>query len=418
MTEPFRRLPNTDLPVFFRPLGGEKYNLYAPGYIALADSQHFDRICGEFPFDMVSLRLKQAAERALRLTIHREQPPLCLTIYSSLKCNLHCAYCFSDGLKAPDTTEGFIFKNAAEIIQNCQAAGVPFTFVFQGGGEPTFDERLPYLVKTLRKMAETAGIASFGYLTTNGMMNESKAKEIASLFDEIGLSLDGSPEVQFRQRRGSDERSIHSARIFKESLGTLNLRMTVLRERINELPNDVLWLCKNVNPDEIRVEPEFFRCQPEDAAAFCEAFIKARSLAEEKLVRLIYCGTRMNEIHGRYCQIFRGVRQLIPGDGCSVCFLEGAAEQAEKNGRLLPDVSGKMIGALLTDESACRNCFNQYHCTRGCPDICPLSEQKDFDSFRCRVNQKLAEWEITRMTEKYLLPRVHSAGIVGMALYN
>ena len=146
--------------------------------------------------------------------------------------------------------------------------------------------------------------------------------------------------------------------------------------------------------------------------------MKARSLAEEKRTKLIYCGARINEIHGRYCQIFRGVRQLIPGDGCSVCFLEGSAEHAEKNGLFLPDDPGALTDTLKSDDAACQNCFNRYHCSRGCPDICPLSGQGDFGSFRCQVNRTLSEWEITRLTEKYLLPQVHSAGIVGMALYN
>jgi hypothetical protein len=47
--------------------------------------------------------------------------------------------------------------------------------------------------------------------------------------------------------------------------------------------------------------------------------------------------------------------------------------------------------ALALRPRRCRECFNQFHCTLGCPDACPLDREATAPGFRCEVQTALAE---------------------------
>ncbi|HLO34257.1 MAG TPA: hypothetical protein VK249_34240, partial [Anaerolineales bacterium] len=87
------------------------------------------------------------------------------------------------------------------------------------------------------------------------------------------------------------------------------------------------------------------------------------------------------EVHGPYCNIFRQVLQLVPGDVACACFKDTSQAQASEHGMAIGHFEGVMnldyeeiraLGARFARPKACENCFLGYHCTYNCPNACLL----------------------------------------------
>ena len=431
----FRRLEGEPLPIFSRP-ADDLTLFYAPGYLAAADAKTAeeirDIILGEIPFgNLIAGHLINAAVSAqsqwARIRDVSSYHPVCLTVYSSLACNLNCSYCFAKAEREPalmlDTE--FILAAAREVLANCVNTGSPFTAVFHGGGEPSLDPRLPSLLECLRGLSEAEGVPFYSYIATNGVMEEEKARWIAEHFDAVGLSVDGSPEVQNAQRplRSGGESAPaveRTAAILKEIQGRLNVRVTVPHGQFGRVGEITEYLAGTLHADETHLEPAYQRGSepdPEAAELFCAQFLRAKQALREAGVLLTFSGSRVGEIHGRYCQIFRQVKHLVPPDGSSVCFVMSSRREAEYSG--LAGLADEFIFEELSREDpACEDCFCRYHCARGCPDACPaLSENvKDAGSFRCRVNRMLTEAGLLETAASTLFETARQYGFAGVEL--
>lgn len=419
------------LPIFSRKLD-DLTLFYAPGYLAAARDREAAEIrgilTGEFPFgdNMTPHYLIQAALSALEIRRRMHDPgnysPTCLTLYTTLDCSLDCSYCFArsahqDGVRL---SRELIAAAAGVVVTNCQKKGVPFTAVFHGGGEPSLDPRLPDLLADLQKICRKADVPFRSYIATNGIMDPEKARWIAGHFDMVGISVDGPPEIQNRQRPlccgGESSRIVErTVEIIRGIQGNPAIRVTVLPENFGRIPEITAYCAEKLGADEIRLEPVYHQNTAAGAAdVFCESFLKAKTEFPSKL---FYSGSRIDEIHGRYCQIFRQVLHLVPPAGFSACFVLSSRKEAEERD-LDPLMNDGAFEILSREDPACEQCFNRYHCSRGCPDVCPAlsPEIRDAGSFRCRVNRRLAEAELLETARRLLPERAREYGYAGLKL--
>ncbi len=369
--------------------------------------------------------LRQRAVQAHRAwTILHTSPfhPLCLTLYLNNTCNLKCAYCFSDpGAYPPAHLSLEILQAAAGIVAaNCQASRRPMTVVFHGGGEPTLDHALIFqALDWLEDLAARRGLTLFRYLATNGVMSEHLAAQIATRFDLIGLSCDGPPEIQDRQRplqkagRHTSSWYVEQTAQVVHSVGKpLHVRVTVTPETLQCQADLADYICRQLKPEEIHVEPIYAggRAGPglcfeaDQAEAYVRAFFGAQSTARRYGVNWLASGSRPAEIHTGYCHIWRNVLNLTPEGVATACFELSQAEAVRKRGVELGgwdaadgsfDVElpriHKLRQALRKEPEACITCFNRYHCVRQCPDSCLLEEGAQTGGFRCRVEAMITD---------------------------
>lgn len=425
----FHPLEDVSLPIF-RTEKDDLTLFYAPGYLAAATQKAAVEIqgilTGDLPFgNRTAHYLIQAAISAQDSWRKRHDPenyqPTCLTLYSSLACNLKCSYCFAERVREPGSSlsKELIMAAAWEVLANCRKKAMPFTAVFHGGGEPSLDPRLPEILSDLKTLCAEGNVPFSSYIATNGVMEAEKARWIAENIDEIGLSVDGPPELQDAQRplrSGETSSSIveRTASIFREIQGKLTVRVTVLPENFHRIPEIASYCRKTLRADEVRIEPVYYQgIAAELADEFCSGFLKAKRENRPECW-ITTSGSRVREIHGRYCQIFRQVLHLVPPAGDSACFAVSSQDEAEAKD-LSVMMNEDIFEKLSRDDPACLGCFNRFHCSRGCPDVCPANgEIHDAGSFRCRVNRTLAKADLLETAERLLFEPARNFGFAGM----
>jgi len=401
-------------------------------------------------------RADQAIAEARRW---QEEPfsPECLTLYMNNECNLGCVYCHTDPLPAPAPRLGLpAIAAAAEVVAgNCQRKGRPLYGVFHGGGEPTLDRRqVEQALVLLEKAATAHGVGLFRYVATNGVMSEEKAAWLARHFDLVGLSCDGPPEIQNRQRPRINGRATapvveRTARILQAEGCPYHLRTTITAATLHRQAEIADYACHQFSPEEIHFEPVYLggRTTPasglaaHQAGEFVAHFLQARAIAGQHGILLMTSGSRPGAIHGPYCHVFRHTLNLVPGDMATACFKVTGAPQVEARGVTIGALN-RETGCFGIDHprvqalrqqldvapAYCADCFNRYHCVRECPDRCPLdtaphpnplpvgAREHTPPSFRCLMQKALA-YAILRETADRLWAAGISAGAARGTVY-
>ena len=438
------------LPIF-RLDTPEESILYTPGHLVMATRKEADALHAAFVahgeastghVGALGTALQHYAAEAVEAWQHLSEAPFkpeCLTIYLSNYCNLGCPYCYAayeDGSRSsnhaeaasrlPVINEDVVRAAARTVARHCAGKGKPFTLVLHGGGEPTLHwtllQRIVYLTQ---QVAEDHGLAWWGYVATNGVITEEKARWLAGHFDLIGLSCDGPPAIQDTQRprhRGADTSSVveRTAGIFSEMGAAFTARATITPETAPCQAEIVRYLHSRLGAEQIKFEPVYRangmrQCgfAPEDAPVFTRYFLEAEGVAEALGCTLSLSGIRLDEIHGPYCNVLRDVLHLTPDGGATACFLCMDSRQPEQAGMAVGHLD-PATGTFALNETRiarirrqatriparCRECVNIYHCARECPEVCPaVGEETDplrEGGFRCRVQKQLGETWIRR----------------------
>ncbi len=346
--------------------------------------------------------------------------PECLTLFVNNACNLACAYCHATpaATAGPPLSADTVAAAADIVAMSCARRGVTMTLALHGGGEPLLDrDEAARLLAIVRQRAEKAGVPLTTYVATNGVVPEETARWAAGAFDLIGLSCDGPPDVQDAQRprRGGGASSAaveRTAAVLRERGARFHARATITSETLDRQPEVVAYLAEMVRPAEIRLEPAYANpgalaaLRPGDAGTFVAGFRQARCDGAARDVPVTTSLLRPDEPHGPYCNVLRGVVNLVPGGTATGCFLESrppeiAARRVRVGG---PDGPGgrftldhariaelAAVCARVPDE--CRGCAIEHACSRGCPDVCMLAPDPTgrlADTFRCRAQRLLA----------------------------
>jgi sulfatase maturation enzyme AslB (radical SAM superfamily) len=369
-------------------------------------------------------RAARSAQAQARAWLEGSFEPECLTLYMNNECNLRCAYCHSDPVpgRAPRLQADEIAAAADVVAASCRHRRVHFTAVLHGGGEPTLHGReVEKALDLVQEAAARRGVELFRYVATNGAMSEAKARWLAGRFDLIGLSCDGPPDLQDRQRPGWEGQPTSSlveqtARVFREEGVSFHVRTTITPASSPRQAEIAHYVCERLRPEEIHFEPVYVggRTRPEaawhpaQAEEFAHHFMRARAAAREWDVPLLTSGCRPGAVHGPYCHVYRQVINLVPGGAATVCFKLTEAAQVARKGALVGAMDGA-AGLFRIDPAAvaalrreldssrpeCASCFNRYHCVRDCPDWCPLDGPAEGTAtgeagFRCRAQKAIA----------------------------
>lgn len=355
--------------------------------------------------------------------------PECLSVYLSNSCNLQCSYCFADtgrnrafqvkGFRLPVINEDAFSAGALLVADNCRQKDLPFQLVLHGGGEPTIHWDLLYnLVNISRICAAEHDIDWQGYIATNGVMSLNKAKWLGQVFQRIGLSCDGPPDIQDRQRpllgqRGTSQQVKQTARVFTAEGAQLDIRATITPETLTRQKEIVHYLVQEFSAERIRFEPVYSisarkRKQfiKEDPIRWATLFVEARKFAYSLGVDLDFSGIRLDEVHGPFCNVLRQTLHLTPKGKATSCFLcvdsddrlfqEQIIGHFEQSSRLY-QLDQKKITALRRKASqitgTCRHCFAAYHCSRSCPEYCVANDNASntaaTNSFGCQFNKAI-----------------------------
>ena len=449
---------------------------YTPGYLVVVPAPEATRFTASLLDAQLThpeaLNLYQQAQTVRRRWDALQTTPfapVCLTFYLHNQCNLFCPYCYAkpSPLSSPRLNLRTIRDAAALVAANCQHQASGMTLVCHGGGEPALDQ--PYLAQVLHEVeavAQQAHVPLFRYLATNGVFPSATARFLAEKFDLLGLSCDGPPDIQARQRplwggQNSAPYVENSARIWREQGIPFHVRVTITPQSVARQSEIAHYLCQILKPAAIHVEPVYGvgRATPSmtlhDAEEFVIAFLAAQQVAQQYGLRWQYSGSRVNEIHGPYCHLFRQVLNLIPGDTATACFKITQAEQAKAAGVQLRTYAlwpvcpqshseyGQETGSsspvssrlcsdpgeypFLLDKrqidylrqvlfplpEQCRDCFNQYHCVRGCPEVCPLDDAAaGIPAFRCQLQKTLTQARLDQITAQ-VRDQINAGIIIG-----
>jgi len=433
MTLSLTPLPLSDLPIFEAKTA--QYHLfYAPACVVITppdQAESFSRAI--LNHDLGGVWAKTLRNHAQQAIIQHQQQatgkfaPECLTLYLHNQCNLACAYCYTDPLhqSAPKLDPQAIESAGELVAQNCQRKNLPFTVVFHGGGEPSlFTNQVDEALNILKTIAQRHGLRMFRYIATNGVMSDDKARWLASRFDLIGLSCDGTPDIHNRQRPlfggGASSASLErTAHILREMSHPFHVRLTITRDTIHQQSDSVAYICTHLMPDEIHLEPVYMGGKTDtslavdEAILFVDGFLEAQAVAHRHGIPVTFSGGRLKDIHGGYCHVFRNVLNIIPDGNITACFKETRGESVNQaglgmgawhpqTGIALDTIHIKKIAKKLSDfPSGCADCFNRFHCTRACPDGCALDDTHNpSGTFRCMIQQKLAYHTIFATAEQ------------------
>lgn len=446
MTKSVKRA-HPKLPIFCLKIEGQDV-LYTPGHLTKVNPIYFDAVqhywnIGQWPSDstahiqQVADVLQRHAQRAVQTWRQMFEGPFvpeCLTVYLSNHCNLACPYCYvAAGIKNRSSfiiNEKIVLGAARLVARSCAEQGKPFSLVLHGGGEPTLHWGLVQrLVSKTRQIANQIGIDWFGYIATNGILSEAKARWLAEQFTLVGLSCDGPPDIQDQQRPLADGRPSsanlkRTAHILVAAGGRFEVRSTITPQSAERQLEIVDYLYSQLGATEARFEPVYrlrgvgrIGFSPGQAKWFVDHFIEAQSKAQSLGCKLTFSGVRLDEIHGPYCSLLRNVLHLTPDGKVTACFFCTDCRQSGAYGLVVGDWDNtKQEFVLDADQIAshrrkaslipafCHECLNIYHCTRACPEVCLATTPSQIDStqvfaspseetpgFRCLVQRQLAE---------------------------
>ena len=397
---------------------------YTPGMVAVASSDLAKKLNTLFegkpvssvPDELIRFKNKitsKAEESRRNCIMLRDSPfePECLTIHPHNSCNLACTYCL--GAKRERTEKKLKVETAVYsaglVASNCRRKGIPLSVVFHGWGEPTYDfDLLKSIVGSVAEVAKKTGVQEFRYIATNGVLSSEIAEFLALNFDCIGLSCDGPEDIQdthrFYDKPAECSNLVRrTASILRQHAKRLLVRTTITSRTISRQEEIVDYIIRELRPHEIHIEPVYRDKDdvftPDDALEFLHHLDLADKLACEHGVKVVFSGSRLEEIHGPYCNVFRNVLNLTPTQKATACFIEDNI--GENNRFCIGSVQEdsfvvnqakvrQLKTALAQNPEGCELCFNQYHCVRLCPDKCMLDDfgerqKKVDDTFRCRV---------------------------------
>jgi sulfatase maturation enzyme AslB (radical SAM superfamily) len=451
MASRFLRLAGTGGLPIFRQDSIQYSSFDAPGFLCVvprSGSERFEAELGAsmaFPWGskgpgedwayLLCLQAEQAVAETDRL--HQEAfCPECLTLYLNNECNLRCGYCYSAPSRRP--AERLSLKTvcaAAEVVaKNCRQKQNDFYVVFQGGGEPTLDDaQIGSALALVESVASDYGVKTFRYLATNGVMPEKRAVWVARSFDLVGISCDGPADIHDGQRtnwegQGSSSSLERTVNVLKEEGQPLHVRVTITSRSFQHQAEIAEYLCQNFEPVEIIFEPVYFGGRADGSTAldvdqageFVNEYLKARAVTDLCGVKLSTSGSRADEIHGPFCNVFRQVLNLVPAKGmlaaapqretgsadvATACFKTVDAAHARAKGTTVGglnpqtghfEIDGGQVRLLRERLSfvpeKCENCFNLFHCAGDCPDRCLLvADDRALwgTGFRCRMQKTL-----------------------------
>ena len=203
------------------------------------------------------------------------------------RCQLRCVYCYAAAGEQPE--KGLSFESGKAVIDvvfdYANKNNLPhFEVYFHGGGEPTYHWDV---LQRLTEYARALPLPAHLSLTSNAMWSPAQLDWIVAHMDGLGISMDGAPETQNKQRPVKSGQ--HSSPVVMSNLAELDRRGVQYGIRITalppftSLPEDVRFICESMACNKlIQVEPAYNFVRgaishpgEDQAAQFTQAFMEA-----------------------------------------------------------------------------------------------------------------------------------------------
>jgi uncharacterized protein len=343
-----------------------------------------------------------------------EFKPTSAVLLLTSRCNLRCIYCYAGGgERATQDISPEMARAAVDIVyQNAVEKKKPrFDLIFHGGGEPV--QALDVIQEAVA-YAHTKDLPFHSSMVSNGVWTKAQREWIIQNLDGVGLSVDGGPETQNRQRplasgKPSFGAVMHTIRALDDAGFKYSIRMTALPPWPGTLPEDVAFLCEATSAQSIQVEPAFNTqrgthrapTQPE-AEAFIQGFKQAFEIAVRAGRQLIYSGARPWVLTQSFCQAPYLLLTVTPSGMLVGCFeatdneypLFDAARVGFMDGGhvVVDEVSRRTLHETLAQRRAiCRDCFCYWHCAGDCYSrvFAPEAYGNPGTSPRCNMNREI-----------------------------
>lgn len=427
--------------IYFLPID-KKYIIYLPykplAFIGNASMVHFIKDCQkgkDRSKDGETLQLLQKIgfflpdKRVLpSQTAVKPFKPTIGVLLLTTACNLNCIYCYASAgsgkgqtmpLKTGKAVIDRVCQNAKELNRK------KFSLCLHGGGEPTVAKNhINELVRYALKKKLKCSIS----LTTNGYFKESEVDTLLYGISEVSLSFDGLAPIQNRQRpapgkKPSFDRVFNTLKIIEKKKIPYGIRMSVMDDSVNELPENIEFLCKNTQCNIFQVEPVFKSGRArigdnflKNKTRFTQAFMKAMEIAFQHGRHMYYSGVRPWLVTNHFCMAPYEALIANHNSELTTCyevydknhelgdqFFYG---KCKDNSEFEMDFSKReeLLQKIKTRQAACREkkCFCYSHCAGDCPPKAFLAEETGTSKFspRCELNRSLTKEMLLFYIEK------------------
>ncbi len=357
--------------------------------------------------------------------------PVDITLLLTTECNLRCTYCYA---RAGDTPRQRMSLAVAKrgirfVLANALDEGASTVTVnYHGGGEPTMNWTvLRRSLEFARSEASGLGIRVIGAAATNGVLGDRQVDWIiANLDGGVTVSFDGLPVVHDRHRTtagggGSSQRVLRTLKRLDEAGYGYGIRLTVTHDHIAQLPASIDFICSQLRPAGIQVEPVYrlgrWRDAPSaDTSAFLAAFRVAQDVARRHGQAIAYSAARLGLMTSHFCGVSQDNFCLSPSGNVTACY-EAFSEADD-----LADVffygsedsrSGYLFDVATLDRLRhrtvqhlewCQGCFAKWDCAGDCyyKALATAGRAEYRGSQRCHVTREI--------TKYLLLERIRDAG--------
>ena len=353
--------------------------------------------------------------------------PVTCVILLTRNCNLNCIYCYASSgdkkygtisLKTGMAAIDRVCANAMELNKK------RFSLSFHGGGEPTLaGKRMNELVRYARSKELECRIS----LTTNGYFTEYEADVLLEGIDEVSLSIDGIASVHNRQRpapgmQPSFDKVFNTLKTLEKKKIQYGIRMSVMDESVDELPESIDFLCRNTECRVFQVEPVFKSGRARETgidlknnSRFIDAFMISMETAFNHKRHMYYSGVRPWVVTNHFCTApYEAL--IVNHDGeLTTCYevFDSSHELGELffYGRYNDDVFNMdysrreaLLEKIKKRQAGCveKECFCFSNCAGDCPPKAFLAEQEGYNGFsrRCELNRSLTREMLLFYIEK------------------
>lgn len=297
--------------------------------------------------------------------------PRSLYLHLTARCNLTCLYCYN--CKERESWRNDLpYSLAKVILRQAKEMGIP-TVVFTGG-EPLLN---PHFFE-IAELAANLGLRVF--LLTNGVLiDETKAKELAHLCDQIVVSLDSaSPMIHDRLRGTGTHKRVEMAIKRLKEAGAREVVISSVITRYNqfELAKDFERYANEIGAD--RAVRQIYMLQGDQRDHFLTPDFQALvSQMEKDLENMIVSKvkpTPANSIWRDRCGAAFGEIAVAPDGSVYPC--QGLVKPEFAAGNIIANdlaeiwkksgILARVRAITVDDIPKCRDCSFRYLCGGGC----------------------------------------------------
>jgi len=332
-------------------------------------------------------------------------------------CNLRCIYCYSNAGVPLKKEMSFVVAQKAidRVVAVCLGSGESkFGITLTGGGEPLLSLKLvQQIVRYCRTRSKETGLICKLAVVSNGNFSEKICGYLIENFDNISISIDGTPKVHNQHRptatgKGSFtllERNVD--RLLASGKIGVGFRMTISSYNVEQLDKHVLFLHHRWPGVLIGMEPleNTGRCASigtiaPDPIKFAKHFVHAMRISKEHGIQIRYSIATFKAVPNTisFCGINGRIFGVDPEGNITACtrvntksdplaplFQYGSFDTKLGDFVIYDDVYAR-LGALVVDSiPGCNDCFARYNCKGDC---CHLRANKYGTDFVIRKSPK------------------------------